>query len=197
MSILEFDNAPMRIIIAVLSLFLAPALSAQEISPTDGIILPIKTPVLLEFSSEVSSKTALKGAEVNFVLAEDIVVDDVILVAKGAPALGEIIHAQKSGFGGRGGELIIAARYVRLGEQRIALRSLKPLAGPYAGKNHSAAALAVSMVPYAGLVSLFITGGEIVIPAGTQALALTSADTLVPLTQGHENTLPAVTAEDQ
>jgi len=187
----------MRIVVAMLSLLLAPALLAQEISPADGIILPIKTPVLLEFSNEVSSKNALNGAEVNFILAEDIVVDDVILVAKGAPAVGEVIHAQKSGFGGRGGELIIAARYIRLGEQRIALRSLKPLAGPYAGKNHSAAALAVSMVPYAGLVSLFITGGEIVIPAGTHALALTSTDTLIPLTQSLDNTAPTVGVEGQ
>jgi len=187
----------MRIVVAVLSLFLAPALLAQDFSQTDGIMLPSKTPVLLEFSSEVSSKTALNGAEVNFVLAEDIVVDDVILVAKGAPAVGEVIHAQKSGFGGRGGELIIAARYIRLGEQRIALRSLKPLAGPYAGKNHSAAALAVSMVPYAGLVSLFITGGEIVIPAGTQALALTAAETVMPTTQSLENTAPDVGVVEQ
>jgi len=197
MSISEFGNSPMRIVVAMLSLLLAPALLAQEISPADGIILPIKTPVLLEFSNEVSSKNALNGAEVNFILAEDIVVDDVILVAKGAPAVGEVIHAQKSGFGGRGGELIIAARYIRLGEQRIALRSLKPLAGPYAGKNHSAAALAVSMVPYAGLVSLFITGGEIVIPAGTHALALTSTDTLIPLTQSLDNTAPTVGVEGQ
>jgi hypothetical protein len=102
-----------------------------------------------------------------------------VLFAKGTPAIGEVIHAQKSGFGGRGGELIIAARYIEAGTQRITLRSLKPLAGPYAGKNHSDAALAVSMVPYAGLVSLFITGGEIVIPAGTQALALTAVETPV------------------
>jgi hypothetical protein len=197
MSISEFGNSPMRIVVAMLSLLLAPALLAQEISPADGIILPIKTPVLLEFSNEVSSKNALNGAEVNFILAEDIVVDDVILVAKGAPAVGEVIHAQKSGFGGRGGELIIAARYIRLGEQRIALRSLKPLAGPYAGKNHSAAALAVSMVPYAGLVSLFITGGEIVIPAGTQALALTAAETVMPPTQSLENTAPDVGVVEQ
>lgn len=165
----------MRLITIVLSLLLAPLLIAQE-TASATLLLPAKTPILLEFGATVSSKTAVKGSEVSFVLAEDVRINDLLVVSKGTPAVGEVIHAQKSGFGGRGGELIIAARYIQLGEQRIALRSLKPLAGPYAGKNHSDAALAVSMIPYAGLVSLFITGGEIVIPAGTQALALTAAE---------------------
>jgi len=41
--------------------------------------------------------------------------------------------------------------------------------------------LAVSMIPYAGLVSLFITGGEIVIPAGTRASVLVAVDTPLPV----------------
>lgn len=181
----------MRFHIAVTALLLSTLLHAQEALqeappadmqvalPVSALTIPAKTPVLLEFVSGISSKTALKGGEVQFVLAEDFLIDDRLLIAKGTPAVGEIIHAQKSGFGGRGGELIIAARYIQNGEQRVSLRSLKPLAGPYAGKNHSDAALAVSMVPYAGLVSLFITGGEIVIPAGTKASALTAIETQV------------------
>lgn len=145
------------------------------------MLLPAKTPLILAFADEVSSKTAIKNSEVRFVLAEDLRIGDVLVVPKDTPAFGEVVHVQKSGFGGRGGELILAARYIRLGDQRIALRSLKPLAGPYAGKNNSDAALAVSMIPYAGLVSLFITGGEIVIPAGTRASVLVAADTPLPL----------------
>jgi hypothetical protein len=170
----------MRLIPIVLSLVIAPLLFAQDTAPA-AQVLPAKSPVLLEFVSGISSKTAMKGDMVSFVLAEDVRINDALIVSKGTPAVGEVIHAQKSGFGGRGGELIIAARQIQLGEQRIALRSLKPLAGPYAGKNHSDAALAVSMIPYAGLVSLFITGGEIVIPAGTQALALTAVEVQIAM----------------
>jgi hypothetical protein len=168
----------MRLIPIVLSLVLAPLLFAQDAAPGTRV-LPAKSPVLLEFVSGISSKTAQKGGPVEFLLAEDVLIDGQRLIPKGTSVIGEIIHAQKSGFGGRGGELIIAARHIQLAEQRIALRSLKPLAGPYAGKNHSDAALAVSMIPYAGLVSLFITGGEIVIPAGTRALALTAVEAQV------------------
>lgn len=170
------------ILFAVLSALALPGFAQQNPneSASSAIVLPAKTPLILAFSDEVSSKTAVKNGEIRFKLAEDLRIGDAVVIPKDTPAIGEVVHVQKSGFGGRGGELILAARYIRLGDQRIALRSLKPLAGPYAGKNNSDAALAVSMIPYAGLVSLFITGGEIVIPAGTQALALVTADTPIP-----------------
>jgi hypothetical protein len=171
------------ILFAALSVLASQAI-AQDSPPATtvpALLLPAKTPLILAFSDEVSSKTALKNGEVRFVVAEDLRIGDVLVIPKDTPAIGEVVHVQKSGFGGRGGELILAARYIRLGEQRIPLRSLKPLAGPYAGKNNSDAALAVSIIPYAGLVSLFITGGEIVIPAGTRAVALTAVEAQIPV----------------
>lgn len=159
----------------------AIAQDSPPVAPAPSPLLPAKTPLILAFADEVSSKTALKNGEVRFVLAEDLRIGDVLVIPKDTPAIGEVVHVQKSGFGGRGGELILAARYIQIGDQRIALRSLKPLAGPYAGKNNSDAALAVSMIPYAGLVSLFITGGEIVIPAGTRASVLVATDTPLPV----------------
>ena len=155
---------------------------AQPVEPVpqaaSAPVLAAKTPVLLVFADEVSSKTAVKNAEVRFLLAEDLRIGEVV-VPQGTPAVGEVVHVQKAGLGGRGGELILAARHLDHRGQRIPLRSLKPLAGPYAGKNRSDAALAASFVPYAGLMSMFISGGQIVIPAGTQALALVAADTPV------------------
>ncbi len=152
---------------------------AQSLEPAlPPAVLAAKTPVLLVFADEVSSKTALKNAEVRFRLAEDLHIGEVV-VPKGTPAFGEVVHVQKAGLGGRGGELILAARHLDYRGQRIPLRSLKPLAAPLAGKNRSDAALAASFVPYAGLMSVFITGGQIVIPAGTEALASIAADTTV------------------
>lgn len=162
------------IILAFAVLLAADPSQAED---TSTQMIPAKTPLILEFTGEVSSKTAQKGAEIQFVLADDLLIAGQVIVAKGGKAVGEVIHAQKSGFGGRGGELILAARYLEHGGQKIQLRSLKPYSGQYVGKNNSTAALAVSMIPYAGLMSLFITGGEIVIPQGTHALALVAVDT--------------------
>lgn len=163
--------------------------SAQSSEPAPQVVPPsvltAKTPVLLVFADEVSSKSAVKDAEVRFRLAEDLHVGEIV-VPKGTPAFGEVVHVQKAGLGGRGGELILAARHLDYRGQRIPLRSLKPLAAPYAGKNRSDAALAASFIPYAGLMSMFITGGQVVIPAGTEALASVAADTpvsAVPETQ--------------
>jgi hypothetical protein len=179
---------------ALLALLTATTASAAE---SAILTLPAKTPLILEFTAEISSKTAQKGAEVQFLLSEDVVIAEHIILPKGAKAVGEVIHAQKSGFGGKGGELILVARYLEHGDQQIKLRSLKPYAGQYVGKNNSNAALAVSLIPYAGLMSVFITGGEIVIPKGTHALALVAVDTQVdPVSAGQlHNILPTPTTE--
>lgn len=178
-----------RAILLAVSAALPFYASAQSSEPAPQVVPPsvltAKTPVLLVFADEVSSKSAVKDAEVRFRLAEDLRVGEIV-VPKGTPAFGEVVHVQKAGLGGRGGELILAARHLDYRGQRIPLRSLKPLATPYAGKNRSDAALAASFIPYAGLMSMFITGGQIVIPAGTEALASVAADTpvsAVPETQ--------------
>ena len=171
-----------RAILLAVSAALPFYASAQSSEPAPQVVPPsvltAKTPVLLVFADEVSSKSAVKDAEVRFRLAEDLHVGEIV-VPKGTPAFGEVVHVQKAGLGGRGGELILAARHLDYRGQRIPLRSLKPLAAPYAGKNRSDAALAASFIPYAGLMSMFITGGQVVIPAGTEALASVAADTPV------------------
>ena len=75
--------------------------------------------------------------------------------------------------------MIIGVRSLDVDGQVIPLRSLKPIRGQYIGQNNSDTAFAVSLIPYAGLASLFITGGEIVLPAGTRAIALVASDTAV------------------
>lgn len=166
-----------------LSLFMVPQVFSQT-KPIDNslllpqpvqITIPSKTPLVLEFAAEVSSKTAVIGAPVQFVLAEDLVVDEKVIIPKGTLAVGEVIHAQKSGLGGRGGELILAARTVEFNNMHIKLRSFKPIAPPFAGKNNSNAVFATTLI--AGPLGMFITGGEIVIPPGTRATALVSEDT--------------------
>jgi hypothetical protein len=108
------------------------ALTSQAITPESlpaaappALLLPAKTPLILAFADEVSSKTALKNAEIRFVVAEDLRIGDVLVIPKDTPAMGEVVHVQKSGFGGRGGELILAARYITYQDQRIALRCRK------------------------------------------------------------------------
>lgn len=173
--------------IIVLYALLLQSLYAQEapvVASSVQITIPAKTPLLLEFTAEVSSKTAVVGASVQLVLSEDLVVSEKVVIPKGTLAMGEIIHAQKSGFGGKGGELILAARYLLFNEHRIKLRSLRPIAGSYVGKNNTGASFAVGAaaavaLPIVGIAAVFITGGEIIIPTNTRATALIAVDTAI------------------
>ena len=84
-----------------------------------------------------------------------------------------MIHAAKARAAGKPGELILAARYVEHGGQRIRLRSFN--FGPAStGKSHVDTAHAINVasaaVPIVPIV-LFIVGGQVDVPAGTAAHA--------------------------
>ena len=52
-----------------------------------------------------------------------VAVDGEVVIPAGAACVGEVVHAAKAGFGGKAGELILASRFVRLGDREIKLRS--------------------------------------------------------------------------
>ena len=165
----------MKLLSCVFAIMMAPYCFAQN----QTITVPAKTPVLLSFTNLVSSKTGVNGTPLQFTLAEDLILNSQIIIPRGTLATGEIIHAQKSSFGGKPGELILAARYLEFKGKQIKLRSLKPIAGPYVGKNYKNTSYGVAMLsPIAGV---FITGSEITIPEGTLALAMIADETLIEL----------------
>jgi hypothetical protein len=90
--------------------------------------------------------------------------------------MGEVVHAKKSGGSGAAGELVLAARYLDVDGRRLRLRSLKLV--PKSTSNVDAVhalniASSAAPVPIA-LVGFLITGGQAVVPQGTQAQAKTA-----------------------
>ncbi|MFN3943847.1 MAG: hypothetical protein ACK4K7_02810 [Allosphingosinicella sp.] len=140
--------------------------------------LPARTPILIEVLEPVSSRTARPGDGFSFRLVEPVTVDGRILIPAGALGTGEVVHAARGGLAGKAGELILAARFLELGDQRIALRSLR--FGDRQGADRTTATLVASMLPYAGLLAPLIVGGNIEVPAGTQAGAMIAADIVLP-----------------
>ena len=47
------------------------------------------------------------------------------MVPAGTPGVGEVVHAERARFGGKAGELILAARYLDFQGTRIPLRTLR------------------------------------------------------------------------
>ena len=87
-----------------------------------------------------------------------------------------MIHAAKSGGGGKPGERLVTARFVRVGEQEVRLRSFSLGAK---GRDRSDASLGTSIV--LGPLGLFVVGGVMVIPSGTVGGAKTAMEIQLPV----------------
>lgn len=135
--------------------------------------LPASTVVTLQTIDIVSSKTSKPGDTFRLRIAEPVMSGDMVLIPADTPVIGEVVHAARSGIGGKAGELILAARYIDAPQGRMRLRS----SFSAAGKDTTGAALAVAMVT-AGL-GIIIKGKEMELPAGTMLSARLAADTTI------------------
>jgi hypothetical protein len=132
------------------------------------------TPLVLRIDSAISSKTARRGDRFGLTLEADLIIDQHVLVPKGTKGEGEVVHAAGVGFGGRAGELILAARFLQLGDARLPLQSFRI---SRAGANNSAEAIGVMAAAGAvgAIAALFITGTSAEVAAGQIAIAKTAA----------------------
>jgi len=184
-------NAKLYVSALVLLCLFSPFAKAQVQDAQQGpdtqssMIIPARTPVRLQLQQALSSKTTQQGALVEWRIFEDVIIDGKVVIAKDSRAYAEVTHVQKAGFGGRPGEMLLTARYLELGAQQLRLRSLQPEVSGV-GKSQSDASYAVgataaATVPVLGFAAVFITGGEIIIPVGTLATAMTAVEWIIPL----------------
>lgn len=130
------------------------------------------TIVDIEIMEPLSSKTAKMDATFPIRVAVPIIVDGRELIPAGTQGVGQVIHAAKSGGGGKAGELLLAARYLDVNGVRVPLRRFR-LGASGAQKADEAFAVGV-VVPFG---QLLVKGKEIEFPAGTRANAIVAADT--------------------
>jgi hypothetical protein len=164
-----------------------PEVAQTSAAPADAVApapvccaIPALTVVDIEILATMNSQANHIGEKFPIRLAKPIVVDGKILVPAGATGSGDVVHAAKSRFGGKAGEMILAVRYLEHGGVRIPLRSLRAGVGQGQDNSSTAAAAAIAGGAVGGVLSMFITGGEVNVPAGTMMTAKTSADALIP-----------------
>lgn len=131
------------------------------------------TPLIIEITETISSKTIKRGDKFTLKLAAPIVLDDRVIVPAGVTGVGQVIDAAPSGALGKPAKLLLAARYIDFNGGQIPLRTLQL---GKVGTDKTNTILAISFVPYVGLLGLFMHGGEIEIPAGTIAQVKLVAD---------------------
>jgi len=155
--------------ILVAAALAAPSAAFAQPAQT-SYVLPASTHVPLITDVEISSATNKPGDRFAFHVAEDVKQGEVVLIPAGSVGEGEVVDAARAKNGGRGGKLVLAARFVTVDGRPVQLRSFT--AG--GGKDRSNASYAVTVA--ASGWAMFMRGGEIVIPAGTGVAAKTSED---------------------
>jgi len=155
----------------------APAAAAPAQPPPPDTLLD-GTPVKLRISQTISSADAKVGQEVPFEVVEDVMVDNVVVIPKGATAIGTVTEAEPRRRMGRGGKLNINISYVRLADQEKAqLRAVKDTNGGGHVGAMTGAIVATSIVFFpAAPLFLFMKGKDITIPQGTEITAFVEGD---------------------
>lgn len=132
----------------------------------------------LRLSQSISSAEAKVGQEVPFEVVEDLKVDDVVVLPKGAVAIANVIEAEHKKSMGRAGKLNVSIRYARLTDnEKVALRAVKEAKGGGHVGAMTGAIVATSIVFFpAAPLFLFIHGKDITIPQGTEIAAFVDGD---------------------
>jgi hypothetical protein len=134
--------------------------------------------VKLRLSETISSSDAKVGQEIPFEVVEDISVDQVVVLPKGATAIATVTEADHKKSMGRAGKLNIAISYARLkDQQKVALRATKDTKGGGHIGAMTGAMVATSIVFFpAAPLFLFIHGKDTTIPQGTEIMAFVEGD---------------------
>jgi hypothetical protein len=178
---MKFTTAPCRILCAfllVLQSVTASFAEGQQAATSATFALQDGTPIKLRLSQTVSSADAQVNDRVEFEVLEDVMVDNVVVIAKGATALGTVTEAVPKRRMGRAGKLEIVMDSVRLVDgQKAALRAVKDAKGGShtAGMTIGIVAAAVVFWPAAPLF-LLMHGKDITIPKGTDVPTFVNGD---------------------
>lgn len=186
---------------AVLALGICPLLAAQEPQAAPGTtpaqppvalvqpqtvatVAPLPhtlvdgTPIKLRLDQTISSADAQVGQEVSFEVLEDVSVDGIVVMPKGAPAIATVTAAEHKKSMGRAGKLDVAISYGRLKDQeKVALRATKESKGGGHVGAMTGAIVATSIVFFpAAPLFLFVHGKDITVPQGTEITAFVEGD---------------------
>ncbi len=164
--------------VALLTIATTSITNAQNVAanePGGKIVLKEGSEVKLKFSQELSSKTASEGDTVNFVLAEDLMVGNVVVAKSGDKAVGTVSNVKKAGMMGKGGELNVRLEHLTANDTRVRLRGNKGKTGD--DKTGQAVALTVLFGP----IGLIKHGKDIVVKEGTPLNSYVDEDATFPL----------------
>lgn len=136
------------------------------------------TPVKMKLTEDLSSETSKTGQEVSFEVTEEVLVQGVAVISKGAKAQATVTNAEPKKRLARGGKLEVNVDSVRLADgENVRLRMTKSSNGGdhVVGMTGAMIATAVVFAPAAPLF-LLMHGKSVEIPEGTEVTAYVWGD---------------------
>ena len=183
-------GAVLLLVLALITQFtIMPAALAsvgqEPVAQMIAIVLPDGTEFTVFTTEEITSKTASEGDLLTFKVAEDVVVNGHVVIAKDTLVKGEVATAKKSGFFGRGGNIGIRIESTTtVDNQKTKLRSAKGKAGD--DKTGTTVALVVLFGPLGFLKK----GKQAIIKPGTAIKVYTDEAKNVQVKAGAVVVLP-------
>jgi hypothetical protein len=154
------------------------AYPAAPAASTSAPVLYEGTPIKLRLRNTLSSANAITGQQIDFEVTEDVEVNGVVVIRKGAHAIGAVTEAEHKKWAGRAGKLLITLSNVRLVDGEKC--AIKAQAGGN-GHGHTGAmvgAMAATAIFTLGGSALFLLmhGKDLVIPENTPLTAFVYDD---------------------
>ncbi|HKV25258.1 MAG TPA: SH3 domain-containing protein [Candidatus Acidoferrum sp.] len=148
--------------------------------PKADFILRDSTPVTMKLTKALTSSTAHVGDIVNLQVSTDVVVDGLLVIRKGATALGVVNEAEPKRALGRGGKLGILLRSVRMADDEDAvLRS---------GDDETGS------TTKSGVIIPVMRGKDITFPEGMEFVGFVNGDARLKRENFHEAAASSTTA---
>jgi hypothetical protein len=148
-----------RALLAAALLIGAPVGASAQVAPAS--VLRQGTPVPMKTVAPLSSKRARQGQRFDLEVTDEVRVDGMLVIPKGAHGIGEVSRVVTKGVMGKPGKLEVRVLFVEVAGTRIRLD------GKARDKGASGAAPVVLAAPLIGLNAAFFTGKNAVLPAGS------------------------------
>ncbi len=149
--------------------------------PVQEVTLPKDSVFKIAFTKEMSTKQSRQGDEVNFKAADNLYVNDVLVLPKGATGVGVIKKVVQPGIFGKDGRIDIEFTYITGVDGTRVPITVGELSKQKAESVAGAAGVAIGSMIVLGPVGLvggaFVKGNSVTIPVGAETFVQTATDT--------------------
>lgn len=150
----------------------APANVATILAPTAPNILRAGSEIPLITREELTTKKkqVRVGQRVQLEVASNVLVNGVVVVPGGTPAVGEVTEVRNKGMWGKSGYIAVRVVSMRLGDRQIRL------SGTFDDKGVTGTGGVVAAVAFVPIAGFFTTGTSAAIPSGSGAKGFLEED---------------------